>query len=73
MDKGPWKAEVWKRATGNIMVIQSDDFEHDVALEISGDFEDWDQRKAYAEWLADALTRATDNQRDDGTGQGSEA
>lgn len=59
MDKGPWKAEVWKKATGNIAVLQSDDFGHDVALEISGDFEDWGQRMKYAEWLAEALTRAT--------------
>lgn len=62
MDKGPWKAEVWTRVGGRVAVLQSDDFEHDVALEISGDFEDWEQRMKYAEWLAGVLTRATANQ-----------
>lgn len=56
-DKGPWKAETWERKTGRVYVVQSDDFTHDVALEISGDFLPEDRMK-YAEWLAQLLTAA---------------
>lgn len=59
MDKGPWKVDVWARS--RTVVLQSDDFEHDVALEISGDFSDFDEQIKYANWLADVLTRATVN------------
>ena len=56
MDKGPWSVQVWE--AGRVLVLQSDDFKHDVALEISGDFEDWEKRREYATWLANLLTRA---------------
>ena len=49
MDKGPWKASEDGR---NVM---SDDFDHDVMLTISGDFESPEQRLSYATWLAQAL------------------
>lgn len=58
-DAGPWKVETWHCTTGRVIVLQSDDFHHDVALEITGDFATWEQRMGYAKWLADVLTRAT--------------
>lgn len=57
-DRGPWKAEVWKREKGDVAILQSDDFHHDVSLEITGDFADFDSRMRYAEWLALRLTEA---------------
>lgn len=48
-DKGPWSAEVWKDGK---VVLQSDDFEHDVALIVSGDFESQEQKLSYAQALA---------------------
>lgn len=61
MDKGPWKVETWTRTAGKFVIVQSDDFKHDVSLEISGDFGDKDELLAYAEWLAGVLNRASSN------------
>lgn len=58
-DRGPWKVTVWTRKAGRVVVLQSDDFHHDVALEISGDFGRWEDRMAYAEWLANKLNAPT--------------
>jgi hypothetical protein len=49
-DRGPWMVTVWP---GQKVVLQSDDFTHDVALEISGDFGSHDEKRAYAKALAD--------------------
>jgi hypothetical protein len=49
-DRGPWLVNVWP---GEKVVLQSDDFTHDVALEISGDFASHDEKRAYAKALAD--------------------
>lgn len=47
VDKGPWEVEGTNVASG--------DFEHDVVLRISGDFDDDDVAIRYAEWLAHEL------------------
>lgn len=56
-DTGPWTMSVWGDEDDRI-VIQSDDFHHDVALEVTGDFADIESRKRYAIWLAGLLTKA---------------
>jgi len=52
-DRGPWgiRAEPEKET----VVVFSEDFEHDVILRISGDFANYAQKVAYAEWLAKRL------------------
>jgi hypothetical protein len=55
MDKGPWTVEYSKAK--RMWCLQSDDFEHDVRLYITGDFADEDQRRRYANWLARRLNR----------------
>jgi hypothetical protein len=52
-DKGPWTVQLG--GSGQVL-LQSDDFTHDVTLTIHGDFADLDQRKAYGQELADTLT-----------------
>jgi hypothetical protein len=57
-DTGPWHVEVWSARGENQLdrvVLQSDDFRHDVALIITGDFWDIEQKKGYAQLLADKL------------------
>jgi len=54
-DHGPWVATNWR---GEMVVVQSDDFHHDVALVVTGDFKDFDSKMRYAEWLAGILTSA---------------
>lgn len=58
-DEGPWTVEVWAETPEKTpkVVIASDDFRHDVALIVTGDFWDIDQKKAYAQLLADKLNR----------------
>ena len=51
MDRGPWS--VYRDEHG--ISIQSADFTHDVCLNISGDFEDSDQKECYCLWLAATL------------------
>ena len=46
VDTGPWEVSSDGRH------LSSDDFEHDVVLEIKGDFYSDEQRKAYADQLA---------------------
>lgn len=53
MDNGPWTL-CYDRA-GELSGVESDDFEHDVALRVTGDFEGPEQLKAYCEWLANKL------------------
>lgn len=58
-EKGPWEVCIWDKAAGDRVkvVLQSDDFTHDVALEISGDFISVSQKIKYAERLADRMNR----------------
>lgn len=51
-DNGPWMVNEW--AEGRI-VLQSDDFNHDVALHIDGDFADYSEKMDYARRLANWL------------------
>lgn len=53
-DKGPWTVCDTRHPE---VYVESDDFNHDVSLRVLGDFADFSQRKAYAEYLAAALTR----------------
>lgn len=50
-ENGPFTAENWR---GEI-VVQSEDFHHDVTLKISGDFGDPGVKLAYAQHLAEIL------------------
>ena len=59
-DKGTWTAQVFTRSgvTGrkqNYVSLSSDDFEHDVLLEVRGAFEDMAQKLEYAQDLAQRL------------------
>lgn len=57
MDKGPWEV---RRVIGG-WEVWSDDFDHDVALSITGDFEDDVERRKYAEWLCAKLNGTADH------------
>ena len=50
-DKGPWTTNLDGKC------IHSDDFTYDVILRIGGDFESDEQRRAYAQGLADLLNK----------------
>lgn len=57
-DRGPWKVGDLPIKEGRRTMtvgLFSDDFEHDVLLEIRGDFEDMAQKRQYAELLAAKL------------------
>jgi len=57
-ETGPWSVTVGKSEAGTPKVcLQSDDFHHDVALYITGDFYDIAQRIEYAKRLADRMNR----------------
>jgi hypothetical protein len=59
-EKGPWIVNEWSpRSEGGPkrVVLQSDDFCHDAALEISGDFFDHDLRLQYAHRLAARMNK----------------
>lgn len=60
MDKGPWSAVQNPEGRWH---VASDDFKHDVWLNVNGDFGDVETRKAYCEWLAGQLNRAAVNGR----------
>jgi hypothetical protein len=51
-EKGPWQVNDWGHGR---IVIQSNDFTHDVALEISGDFGSVEREIAHAEEIARRL------------------
>lgn len=65
MDRGPWVVQLWPGSDlggkHERVVLQSEDFRHDVALIITGDFEDLDQKKQYALDLATALNSVSPN------------
>ena len=58
-EKGPWAVCIWDKADGDRVkvVLQSDDFTHDVALEINGHFRSIQQKIDYAELLAARMNR----------------
>ena len=51
-DKGPWQLSAYDGRS-----IESDDFTHDVTIAIHGEFESEEQRRAYAQGLADLLNK----------------
>lgn len=51
-DRGPWLVNEW---SNDRVVLQSDDFEHDVALIVDGDFADYQDKLDYAKRLANWL------------------
>lgn len=51
-ESGPWEAQVWP--SGRI-VIQSEDFTHDAALEVTGDFVSKENLLEYAQEIARRL------------------
>lgn len=50
-DNGPWMVVTW----GEKVVLQSDDFNHDAALKITGDFACKRDTQKYAQMIADDL------------------
>jgi hypothetical protein len=59
MDKGPWSV---MEHNGKVFA-ESDDFDHDVCLQINGDFADNEERKAYAAWLCGKLNAPASPER----------
>lgn len=61
-DKGPWQVDVWGYNTiykKEDVVLQSDNFKHDVALVINGDFKSLDEKLEYASALCEYLNGKT--------------
>lgn len=51
-ENGPWEVDNWPNGR---MVLQSRDFRHDAALEISGDFGTPEVKREYAEEICRRL------------------
>jgi hypothetical protein len=60
MDKGPWTLLYGALPDERLVGVISEDFKHDVALKVSGDFEDEAQMEAYCHWLLTVLNRPAD-------------
>ena len=56
-EHGPWEVQTCPSDTPNEykVVIQSDDFTHDVMLIVDGDFRDFEQKREYATEIAKRL------------------
>ena len=67
MDKGPWRLLYDDAEDSNPVGIASDDFGHDVTLDVNGDFADNDEHRRYCEWLRDTLNKATADTSNAGT------
>jgi len=48
------------RFSNPIVVVESNDFTHDVWLEVSGDFETIEKKESYAQTIADKLNGQKD-------------
>lgn len=59
-DRGPWTVQT---ASNGRACVSSEDFNHDVLLNVGGDFEDENARREYAEYLADVLTKGCRQQQ----------
>ena len=59
MDTGPWSA----RENAKEVYVESDDFKHDVALTVNGDFRNRAEKLKYAEWLAGRLNKVDNPSR----------
>jgi hypothetical protein len=61
-ETGPWNVSVHTKdivgeKTKHVVYLMSDDFTHDAALEITGDFANIEQRIEYANRLAERMNR----------------
>jgi hypothetical protein len=54
-ETGPWEVKVWPDKR---VVVDSDDFTHDVSLIVCGDFESDEQRMQYARMICERLNTA---------------
>ena len=54
-EKGSWSVHEWE---GERIVVMSEDFTHDVALEISGDWGSKEEKIAHAQVIANKLNKA---------------
>lgn len=67
-ENGPWMVNEWgPKAEGHPkrVVLQSDDFYHDAALEISGDFYDYEQKLQYAHRLVARMNQMPPETKDE--------
>jgi hypothetical protein len=55
MDRGPWTLFFGPPPKRDLIGVQSEDFEHDVTLKVSGDFHDLEQKERYCNWLLSVL------------------
>lgn len=60
-DKGPWCAMITEIEEKQCVRLYSDDFTHDVALMVSGDFVTIDDKLEYATELANFLNEGTND------------
>jgi len=66
-EKGPWTVDEWSpKSEGGPkrVVLQSDDFHHDAALEITGDFFDHELKLQYAHRLAARMNKMPSETKD---------
>lgn len=57
VDKGPWVLFNSGPPEMKLVGVISEDFEHDVVLQVNGDFESLEQRRKYCVWLLSILNR----------------
>lgn len=60
MDRGPWTLYYGPPPQRKLLGVISDDFERDVALEVSGDFESQEEKERYCHWLIARLNKTCD-------------
>lgn len=58
LNRPEWQIQIWGDIERPTIVVCSEDFTHDVCLEISGDFWCVDQRIEYANKIAEILNLA---------------
>ena len=61
VDKGDWSL-YYNQAGDKLLGLQSDDFKHDVTLEVHGDFGGLEDKREYCELLETTLNKATELQ-----------
>lgn len=60
IDEGHWTVSKWpprKDSKAPVIVIESDDFHYDAALEVSGDFGTLERKIEYAQYICDILNK----------------
>jgi hypothetical protein len=66
IEKGPFRGRAWATGGSVKIVIASDDFTHDVVLEVHGDFESIEEKQRYANEIARRLNKWETEYGDDG-------